>query len=890
LYNKLLIDLIETVHGDRRVQLDNINAILNSIPSQVAVLDAGGTILHVNDAWSSFARDNGAADTLVNGVGTNYLEVCQSAAAPKAGEAPVAYQGIRSVLSGERMTFDLEYPCHSPKEKRWFLMTVSPFKGTSGGAVISHVNITERKLAEMRRAGFDRILESSLNEIYIFDAETLFFVEVNEGARLNLGYTLDELQTMITVDITPDHTKETFAALVSPLLNGQDKIVFNTVYRRKDGSDYSVEVHLQHMMYGDRQVYVAIIHDITERQRAEERATGLGNVLEASINEIMMFDEESLRFVYANQAARNNLCYSMDELGALTPIDIKPEFTRETFEATLEPLRSNKKRIVDFTTVHRRKDGSIYPVEVHLQRSILDSKPVFAQIMLDITERTQTEESLSQARWFLESAPDATVILNSEGRIEVANTQTVKLLGYTPDELRGMSVDILVPERLRDGHVAHRESFTADPRVRSIGVALGLFAVTKDGREMPIEVSLSPIKTSDGILVAAAIRDVTERKEVSEALQRAKETAESATATKTRFLAAASHDLRQPLQSIGLYLSVLNLKLVKPENLAICDKIRNSLEVMGELLDALLDISKLDSGSITPTKKDFSIQTMFDHLLAISGPHASEKGLVFRCESSSCLVHSDPALLQRVVENFVSNAIRYTDSGSVDVRCEIRDDHARIEVKDSGAGIPEEALETIFEEYFQLDNPVRDRRKGLGLGLSIVKHIARLLDHPLNVASVPGEGSTFAVHVPLGQLIERAAKGRAPEKESIQTERQPIVLFVDDDSAIVDATTMLLNISGFQVHSALSGDEAMAHLTNGVYPDIVVSDFRLPGYNGVELIRRVRQATVNDLPAVLMTGDTSAKEIVKTSLGNCTVLHKPADTDRLTSLIKTLTT
>jgi two-component system CheB/CheR fusion protein len=184
---------------------------------------------------------------------------------------------------------------------------------------------------------------------------------------------------------------------------------------------------------------------------------------------------------------------------------------------------------------------------------------------------------------------------------------------------------------------------------------------------------------------------------------------------------------------------------------------------------------------------------------------------------------------------------------------------------------------------------VRDRRKGLGLGLSIVKHIAQLLDHPLDVTSVPGEGSTFAVHVPLVQMIEPAVKGRVPEKESVRTVRKPIVLFVDDDPAIVDATTMLLNVSGFQLHSALNGDEAMAHLANGVRPDIVVSDFRLPGYNGVEVIRRVRQATVDDLPAILMTGDTSGEEIVKANLGNCMVLHKPVDTGRLTSLIEALT-
>ncbi len=622
---------------------------------------------------------------------------------------------------------------------------------------------------------------------------------------------------------------------------------------------------------------------------SELQQENLHKIIEKSLNEIYLFDESSLRFVYVNQSARNNLGYTIDELRALTPIDINPEFTLETFEKELEALRSNKKVKIDFTTVHKRKDGSTYPVEVHLQRSEFGSIPVFAAIILDITMRTQTEEALALSRLFLESAPDPSVIVNGEGIIEVANLRMTSLFGYMLDELRGMPIERLIPERYREGHFAHRLAFNANPRGRDMGADLELFALRKDGREVPIEVSLSPIQTGDGMLVAAAIRDITAKKAAAEALKDAKEVAESATQTKSRFLAAASHDLRQPLHSIGLYLSVLNRKLDNPENQAISDKIRDSLDVMGELLDALLDISKLDSGSLIPSRKDFSTETLFNHLVANNEPHAREKGLKFHCNGELCVLHSDQALLQRIVENFVSNAIRYTDSGSVEVHCKRIDDHARIEVRDSGAGIPEDALETIFEEYFQLDNPVRDRRKGLGLGLSIVKHIARLLDHRLEVSSVSGEGSTFAVYVPLGQPIEQALETPAPVKAPKQIGRKPVVLFVDDDPAIVDATTMLLEVSGFEVYSALNGDEALTHVDNGIRPDIVVSDYRLPGYNGIEVVRRIRQATVENLPTVLMTGDTSAQEIEGANLTHCTVLHKPANTDQLVALIETLT-
>lgn len=373
------------------------------------------------------------------------------------------------------------------------------------------------------------------------------------------------------------------------------------------------------------------------------------------------------------------------------------------------------------------------------------------------------------------------------------------------------------------------------------------------------------------------------------ALEEAKKEAERGSAFKSRFLAAASHDLRQPLQSVGLYLSVLSRQLGEPKQQEICAKIGKSLDTMRELLDALLDISKLESGAVKPEKRNFPIQQLLDRIVTDNLPQAEGKGLRLECLDTDCIVHSDPALLERVIQNFVVNAIRYTEDGTVSVECRRRGNAARIAVSDTGIGIPVEALENIFEEYYQLDNPIRDRKKGLGLGLAIAKHIARVLSHPLTVRSVRGEGSTFAVEVPLGEPLEQRTQRPVGALAPGDASRGPSVLLVDDDTAIIDATRMLLEAVGAEVHSALSADEAMAKIEAGTKPDILITDYRLPGANGVEVIRRVRQASaIDDLPAVLITGDTSAQELEAAARDGCTVLHKPVDAQQLMTLIRSL--
>ena len=626
------------------------------------------------------------------------------------------------------------------------------------------------------------------------------------------------------------------------------------------------------------------------QNKTEEHELGFSTVLEDSLNEIYIFDAITLKFIKVNKGARQNLGYSMDELLTMTPVDIKPYHTNTSFLEAIKPLTVGDQKKFEFETVHRRKDGSDYLVEVHLQKMQFHGQSVFVALILDITERIQNKLDLDQAHAFFDSAPDATVVVDDSGNIRVSNKQMTELLGYTQEELNGMNVDDLVPGRYREGHAAHRANFSTNAKVRGMGAGLDLSAMTKDGREIPIEVSLSPIETADGTLVAAAIRDISARKAFEEELRIAKQEAEDATVAKTRFLATASHDLRQPLQAIRLYLSALTSKLDNPKALQLSQKMDMSLDTMGELLDALLDISTLESGSVTVEKRDVKLAEVFDRIIADNEQQAKEKGLKFECESLDCFIHTDPTLLQRIIDNFITNAIRYTEKGEISLKGQIIDDKVCITVSDSGVGIPEQDFEGIFDEFVQLDNAVRSSSKGLGLGLSIVKHIARILEHPIKVTSIVGEGSSFSVELPLSNSQLVLEEPDEETKATLDLNHEPTILIVDNEPAIVDAMFELLSMYDMKVVTAGHGAEALAHIQEGLEPDFILTDYRMPEINGVELVKKIRAVFNQDIPVAIMTGDTSMDKINEANLDNCTILKKPVKIDQLLSLIQSVKT
>lgn len=441
-------------------------------------------------------------------------------------------------------------------------------------------------------------------------------------------------------------------------------------------------------------------------------------------------------------------------------------------------------------------------------------------------------------------------------------------------------------------HDAYRPTF-----VRSLAMVpirlrdpLGAIGVYWKQRRRPTDEQLRLLQAlADTTAVAmenVAVREQLEervRSRTAEALA-ARDRAERADALKTRFLGAANHDLRQPLQALAAYLAAI----ARGDSLdvrAVAEKARGSVRSMGELLDALLDLDRLQSGAVQPMLADVPLARVAERAVDSSRLPAEGKGLALEVAGPDCTVRTDEALLTRILDNLVSNAVRYTEAGRVAVRWQADGDRVVVTVADTGIGIPAHALDRVFEEWYQLHNPGRDRARGLGLGLSIVRYLAQLLDHPLQVASRPGEGSTFSLTLPRGGPAFARPARPAP---SPRAAADPVVLLVEDDPAIVDATCLVLKFAGITVRSAGGHEAALAAIRAGFRPTVLVTDFLLEDGNGLDAIARVRDALREPIPAILMTGDTSIKASQLGEVDHCTLLHKPVDSDRLIDAIRSL--
>ncbi|HTT01816.1 MAG TPA: hybrid sensor histidine kinase/response regulator [Steroidobacteraceae bacterium] len=498
-----------------------------------------------------------------------------------------------------------------------------------------------------------------------------------------------------------------------------------------------------------------------------------------------------------------------------------------------------------------------------------------------------SQEMLSSA---LQSAPDAIVIVDASGRILFANRQLLALLGYEYDEVRGQAIEMLLPERFRPRHLGHRSEYAENARVRPMGVDLDLFALAKDGREVPVEISLSPIEDAGRLLVAAALRDVTERKKIQTELRDAREAAERANQAKSRFLATASHDLRQPLQALALLNGTLRRVVQEPDAREALAHQAQAIEAMSKLLNALLDISKLESGAVRPDPTDFAMAALFEEMRNEFASLAEAKGLELRISAPSGLVHSDRSLVGQILRNLVSNAIKYTRHGFVELRALMHSSAMHIEVIDSGVGIAPDQLPYIYDEFYQVGVATNAFREGYGLGLSIVARLVRLLGLHLAVRSELGRGSTFDLELPLGSgtTITPAASPVAAQAVDRQA-AAPQVLLVDDDPGVRSATTMLLKVEGYRVVSASSLQEAVERLAEMPGVDLLVTDYHLQnGSTGLDVINAVRTTAGEGLKAVLVTGDTSSTIRGLPSDERIRLASKPIDADELLGLIKAL--
>ncbi len=501
-------------------------------------------------------------------------------------------------------------------------------------------------------------------------------------------------------------------------------------------------------------------------------------------------------------------------------------------------------------------------------------------------------EISSIAQRLLQFSPDAMLVVDALGIIRFSNETSSSMFGYTPEQLIGRPIKTLIPERFHTRHGSHVANYVRQPSSREMGARISdLFARRADGSEFPAGIRLAPFSDGDENFVAAAIRDMTERRSISEALVAAREEADRANRAKSRFLATASHDLRQPLQAVRLInASMRKLTERAPELRELVSHQEAAIDSATRLLNALLDISRLESGAIEPQLSAVSLASTYADLAREFGPAAAAKNLRLDFADTPIVMSTDRTLFAQLLQNLIGNALKYTERGHVRISQVLEPDALLLKVEDTGVGIPGDKLERIFDEYYQI-GPQGTKRLGVGLGLAIVREVSRLLGYSVAVNSTLGEGSCVSVRIPRYRLMSET---QMPAREEVETaangrSRCRLVLLEDNDS-VRTATELFLSLEGFETRAAATVADAQSLLADMQPDDMLITDYHLDGsVTGLDVLQQLRSQKGRDVPAILLSGDLqSMMRVVRTSIPHCRFLSKPVDTKALLSAIAEL--
>lgn len=558
--------------------------------------------------------------------------------------------------------------------------------------------------------------------------------------------------------------------------------------------------------------------------------------------------------------------------------------------------------------VRYRKDGSVLDVE---------GNPMpgggFVYTYQDITQQKQTEEALIQSenniRIYTDNVPALIAYFDTDLRYLFTNKAYEESMGVDRTTIIGQPIykvltlgqyearrpyiekvlsgerTIFELEQVLDNGKMRYGLVTYTPHTNDQGEILGFFSLYQDITERrKAEIAL---KETNETLEERVNERTQELSDLNQDLMQAKQLSEQANASKTRFLAAASHDLLQPLNAARLFTSALahQVKEENPDQYRMTRNIDSSLKAAEELLSTLLDISKLDAGALQPNISTFRLAAILKPLKAEFGVMATNRGLQFDAVDSKAIVKSDSQMLRRIVQNFLSNAARYTQHGKILLGCRYIKQGVRIEVWDTGPGIPKEKLSEIFQEFKRLDHPERHNKeseKGLGLGLSIAERMSRVLNHNLQVRSWPGEGTVFSVEVPFG--LEADLPREQPDKKAsasgLRQRNNPLtglhILCIDNEPLILEGMEAMLNNWDCRVSKATTIGGAKSAIRNSGIPDIVLADYHLDNdVTGVMALSAIQEIVDEPLPGIMITADRTEEIAEEIRREGYTLLHKP---------------
>jgi PAS domain S-box-containing protein len=659
---------------------------------------------------------------------------------------------------------------------------------------------------------------------------------------------------------------------------------------------------------------VMVFRDITERRQIERERSErqrisqeLAAIVESSADAILGMDLSGTITAW-NHAAERMYGYSALEAIGQSIRLIVPEDRVDEEDAVLDRIRRGE-RVDHFETSRRRKDGTTFPVSLTISpvRDTAGTVVGASKIARDLSARNRADERFRLA---VEAAPAAMILIDERGTIVMANALAERVLGYSRDELVRQPIERLVPARYRQEHAGFRSGFFADARQRPMGAGRDLHALRKDGSEVPVEIGLSPIESSEGRFALAAVTDISERRRVEQEIeerraqllareQEARAEVERASRMKDEFIAVLSHELRTPLNAVLGYAHLLESGALPPERTRhALEAIQRNAQAQARLVESLLDLSRVLAGKIELDLTAVDLSKILEAAADVIGPDADAKGIALEIESPPAPISlvGDANRLQQVFWNLLSNAAKFTPAGGrIRIAVTDRDAHVEVRINDTGQGMAPEFLPYVFDRFRQESIQRGRSPSGLGLGLAVVRemvqaHGGTVVAHSDGV----GRGSTFTVTLPT--RLDVPHRSQLDDVGGESTEASSLagldILVVDDDDEVRRLLAFLLESRGATVRTAGSTNEAL-DATYRKRPDVVLADLGMPDEDGYSLIRQLRaregQRQLAPLPAVAVTGYASAADRDKAiAAGYDWHVAKPIEPDALTRVIARL--